>query len=49
MELACKSGYPIKMRHKLLNRHAKALMEMYRFQEAEDKFKEAIEAMDLSE
>ena len=48
LELAADSGYPEHLRHKLLNRHAKTLMEMYRFKEAEQKFKEALEAVEKS-
>lgn len=48
LELAAVSGYPDHLRHKLLNRHAKTLAEIYRFKEAEQKFKEAIEAVDKS-
>ena len=46
IELALESGYPKKLRHKLYQRHAKCLCEMYRFSEALKKFELAIEALE---
>jgi hypothetical protein len=46
--LAAESGYPALMRHKLLQRQANTLMEMFRFREAEQKFKEGISAVNES-
>ena len=48
IELALEMGYPKKLRHKLYQRHAKCLSEMYRFSEALKKFELAIEALDDS-
>jgi hypothetical protein len=48
LELAAESGYPVVMRHKLLQRQANTLMEMFRFKEAEQKFKEGISAVNES-
>jgi len=43
--LAEKSGYPLHLRHKLLQRIGFTLSEMFRFKEAEDNYKKAIEAL----
>ena len=46
LELAAKSGYPKHIRFKLLQRHAKALCEIFRFKEALVKFQEADKALE---
>ena len=48
IELALDTGYPMKLRHKLYQRHAKCLCEMYRFSEALKKFELAIESLEDS-
>ena len=48
IELALDTGYPKKLQHKLYQRHAKCLSEMYRFSEALEKFELAIEALEDS-